>query len=51
VLINNNLKDKRGIREKEKKRETRHNMFTISLVQSVMSLDSIATNTDFIEFE
>jgi hypothetical protein len=32
VLINSDSKDKRGIREKEERRETGHNMFIISLV-------------------
>jgi hypothetical protein len=51
VLINSDLKDKRGIREEKERRETRHNMFIVSLVRSVMSLDFIAASTDFIEFK
>jgi hypothetical protein len=51
VLINSDSKDKRGIRKEEERRETGHNMFTVLLVQLIVSLDSIATNTDFIEFK
>jgi hypothetical protein len=51
VLVNSNSEDKRGIREKEEGRETEHNMFTVSLVRLIVSLDSIATGADFIEFE
>jgi hypothetical protein len=51
VLIDSDSKNKRGIRKEEERRKTRHNMFTVSLVQSVMFLDSIAAGADFIEFE
>jgi hypothetical protein len=47
VLVNSDLEDKRGIREKG----TRQNMFIVSLVRSVVSLDSVAAGADFIEFE
>jgi hypothetical protein len=32
VLVDNNSEDERGIREEEERRETGHNMFTVSLV-------------------
>jgi hypothetical protein len=38
-------------REEGKGRETGDNMFTVSPVQSVVSLDSVAAGADFIEFE
>jgi hypothetical protein len=51
VLVNSNPKDKRGIREEEEERQTRQNMFIVSLVQLVISLDSVVISADFIEFE
>jgi hypothetical protein len=51
VLVDSDSEDERGIREEEEGRETGHNMFTVSLVRSVVSLDFIAAGADFIEFE
>jgi hypothetical protein len=51
VLVNSDPKDKREIREKGEGRQTRQNMFIVSLVQSVVSLDSVAAGADFIKFE
>jgi hypothetical protein len=51
VLVDSDSEDKRGIREEGEGRETRHNMFTVSLVRSVVSLDSVAAGADFIEFK
>jgi hypothetical protein len=51
VLVDSDLEDKRGIREKEEGRETEYNMFIVLLVWLVMFLDFIAASADFIEFE
>jgi hypothetical protein len=51
LLVDNNSEDKRGIRKEGERREIRHNMFTVSLERSVVSLDSVAAGADFIEFE
>jgi hypothetical protein len=51
VLVNSDSEDERGIREEGEGRETGHNMFIVSLVHLVVSLDSIAAGADFIEFE
>jgi hypothetical protein len=51
VLVNSDPKDKREIREEGEGRQTRQNMFTVSLVRSVVSLDSVTAGADFIEFE
>jgi hypothetical protein len=49
VLIDSDSEDKTGIREKGGGRETRHNMFIVLSVRSIVSLDSVAASADFIE--
>jgi hypothetical protein len=51
VLIDSDSEDKRGIRKEGEGRKTGHNMFTLSLVRSVVFLDSVAASADFIEFK
>jgi hypothetical protein len=51
VLVDSDSEEEREIREEEERRKTRNNMFTVSLVRSVVSLDSVAASADFIEFE
>jgi hypothetical protein len=51
VLVNSDPKDKREIREEGEGRQTRQNMFIVSLVQLVISLDSVVAGADFMEFK
>jgi hypothetical protein len=51
VLVASDLEDKREIRKEGQSKETRYNMFTVLLVRSVVFLDFVAANADFIEFE